>query len=83
MAPGDRLSRLSRLAALAATLLVAAGCGGDGSGPARSRHTVVVALDFTPNAVHAPIYAAVRTGQDRANGIRLRIRPPGEGPDSL
>src|SRR5919198_1424419 len=67
-----------------ATLLVlvalAAGCGGDGSGG--ERH-VTLALDFTPNAVHAPIYAAVRKGYDREHGIRLRIRPPGSAPDAL
>ncbi|HEX8085967.1 MAG TPA: ABC transporter substrate-binding protein [Solirubrobacteraceae bacterium] len=57
------------------------GCGGDsGSGPARP---VDLALDFTPNPVHAPIYAAVRTGADREQGIRLRIRQPGEGPNAL
>jgi putative hydroxymethylpyrimidine transport system substrate-binding protein len=63
--------------------LVAAGCGGgdDGDGPPRR---VTVGLDFTPNAAHAGIYAAVRTGADRAHGVRIRIRPPaGASPDSL
>jgi NitT/TauT family transport system substrate-binding protein/putative hydroxymethylpyrimidine transport system substrate-binding protein len=36
-----------------------------------------------PNAVHAPLYDAVRKGYDRANGVRIQIRPPGRGPDSL
>lgn len=44
---------------------------------------MTLALDFTPNAVHAPIYAAVRKGYDREHGIRLRIRPPGSAPDAL
>ena len=44
---------------------------------------MVLALDFIPNAVHAPIYAATRSGADRRHGIRLRIRKPGSGPDSL
>src|SRR4051812_46673307 len=44
---------------------------------------VPVALDFTPNAVHAPIYQAVRNGRDRQHGVRLHIRTPGSGPDSL
>ena len=44
---------------------------------------MTLALDFTPNAVHAPIYAAVRRGYDRDHGIRLRIRPPGSAPDAL
>lgn len=65
-----------------ALALVFAGCGGDSkdSGPAR----MSLALDFTPNAAHAPIYSAVRTGADRKHGVRLRILGPGTGtPDSL
>src|SRR3954449_11277694 len=61
---------------------IAAGCGGSSttSGPT----PLSLALDFTPNAAHAPIYAAVRTGADRRHGIRLRILGPGTGsPDSL
>lgn len=75
------------LLALAAATF-ALGCGDDddpaaelGSRPALE--DVVLALDFTPNPVHAPIYAAVDEGHDRGNGIRLRIRKPGSGPDSL
>jgi NitT/TauT family transport system substrate-binding protein/putative hydroxymethylpyrimidine transport system substrate-binding protein len=44
---------------------------------------VTLALDFTPNAVHAPIYAAVREGLDREAGVRIRIKAPGQSPDSL
>ncbi|MDX6718400.1 MAG: putative hydroxymethylpyrimidine transport system substrate-binding protein [Solirubrobacteraceae bacterium] len=73
------MARLVALAALILTLVVVAGCG-DGRTPLAA---VDLALDFTPNAVHAPIYAAVRRDFDRANGIDLRIRQPGEGPDSL
>jgi putative hydroxymethylpyrimidine transport system substrate-binding protein len=64
----------------AAVALGVPGCGGspDSGGPG-----VTVALDFTPNAVHAPIYAAIDQGYDRRHGIRLRIRPPGSAPDSL
>ena len=67
------------LAALLAVVL-SAGCGGGGGG---GEKPVTLALDFTPNAVHAPIYAAVRKGYDREHGIRLRIRPPGSAPDAL
>jgi putative hydroxymethylpyrimidine transport system substrate-binding protein len=81
---------MGRLAALALALAVAvavavavAGCGGGGGRGGGAPPAVDLALDFTPNAVHAPIYAAVRRGLDRANGIALRIRRPGEGPDSL
>src|SRR5947208_7489148 len=70
---------LPLLAVLAALV---AGCGDSSkaTGPAR----LSLALDFTPNAAHAPIYAAVRTGAGRRHGIRLRILGPGSGtPDSL
>jgi putative hydroxymethylpyrimidine transport system substrate-binding protein len=63
--------------------LVVAGCGGSttkNAGP----ESLSLALDFTPNAAHAPIYAAVRTGADRRHGIKLQIIGPGTGtPDSL
>jgi putative hydroxymethylpyrimidine transport system substrate-binding protein len=42
-----------------------------------------LALDFTPNAVHAPVFAVRRTGADVDNGIHLAIREPGEGPNAL
>ena len=78
----------SRLRPLGLLLALVAGCGGDGGSgspepvPAPSR--VRLALDFTPNAAHAPLYSAVRERHDRRHGIRLRILPPGSGtPDSL
>jgi putative hydroxymethylpyrimidine transport system substrate-binding protein len=71
------------LAALClAAAVLAAGCGSSGSG-SKPLPRVSVALDFTPNAVHAPIYAAIREGLDRRAGVRLRIRTPGASPDSL
>src|SRR5213078_3006912 len=41
---------------------------------------VVLAFDFTPNPVHAPIYEAARRP---SHGVRLQIRKAGSGPDSL
>ncbi len=75
----------ARAALLAAVLLVLGGCGGDGGSAEAPTVTpeVALALDFTPNAIHAPIYMAVDAGKDVAEGFRLRIRPPGEGPDAL
>ena len=70
------------LIGIAAAAALVAGCGGSSSdsGP----KPLSLALDFTPNAAHAPIYAATRTGADRRHGIRLRILGPGTGtPDSL
>src|SRR4051794_41543887 len=68
------------VAAVLATLV--AGCGGSSgsSGP----KPISLALDFTPNAAHAPISGAVRTGADRRHRLKLRILGPGSGtPDSL
>jgi NitT/TauT family transport system substrate-binding protein/putative hydroxymethylpyrimidine transport system substrate-binding protein len=76
-----------RLALLAVLLVALAGCGGDGGGgdaPAPAeRERLVLALDFTPNAVHAPLYMAVAGRRDRAHGVSLEIRQPGTGPDAL
>src|SRR3954471_13696951 len=69
--------------ALACLALVAAATGCGDSGGGKPLPKVSVALDFTPNAVHAPIYAAIREGLDRKDGVRLRIRTPGASPDSL
>ena len=74
---------MRRLLVLSAAALALAGCGG-GDEEAGAPPTVTVGLDFTPNAAHAGIYAAVRTGQDEENDVRIRIRPPAGGsPDSL
>ncbi len=70
-----------RLTVLVLAALVLAGCGSSG-GSARQQ-PATIAIDFTPNAVHAPIYAAVRNGYDRKHGIKLTIRGPGTSPDSL
>src|SRR3954467_1431143 len=78
-------------AAVAAAALAIAACGGGDESTTASTATTpappaapaTLALDFTPNAVHAPIYAAVREGLDRRHGVRLRIREPGSSPNSL
>jgi ABC-type nitrate/sulfonate/bicarbonate transport system substrate-binding protein len=74
-----------RLAAalLAAALLAAgaAGCGGSGAEPGAPEGATLV-LDFTPNAVHAGIYAAERQGYYGDAGIDLKIRQPGESTDA-
>src|SRR5687767_15017372 len=66
-------------------IAVAAALGGCGSNDeAGAPPVVTVGLDFTPNAAHAGIYTAVRTGRDEENAVRIRIRPPAGGsPDSL
>jgi putative hydroxymethylpyrimidine transport system substrate-binding protein len=77
-----RLRLLAALAALAACA-AAAGCGGDDGPRGRALRDVTLALDFTPNAVQAPVFMAVRDRDDRRRGVRLRIRDPGQGPDGV
>src|SRR3954453_7052231 len=55
-------------------VLVLAACGSSSPSSAPSARPATIALDFTPNAVHAPLYMA---------GDALKIRKPGAGPDSL
>ncbi len=71
---------MRRLLAAAVLAALVAGCG---SASPSAPPTVTLALDFTPNAVHAPLFAAVHDRRDRANGVRLEIRQPGSGPDAL
>jgi NitT/TauT family transport system substrate-binding protein/putative hydroxymethylpyrimidine transport system substrate-binding protein len=77
------VTRLALLAVVLAALL--AGCGGDDApaGAPGKPSRLVLALDFTPNAVHAPLYMAVDRRRDVAHGLRLEIRQPGSGPDAL
>jgi putative hydroxymethylpyrimidine transport system substrate-binding protein len=71
--------RLLVLAAVVAALLAACGEKEEGLGP----REVDLALDFQPNANHAGVYAAARTGADRRQGIRLRVRAPSASTDSI
>lgn len=58
-------------------------CGCGAQAVSRAGNPVAVALDFTPNPAHAPIYLASREGFDRRLGVRLSILVPGSGPDTL
>ena len=60
------------VALLAAVSLIGprVGCGDDGAEPGASREATLV-LDFTPNAVHAGIYAAQAEGYFAEQGIDL------------
>jgi NitT/TauT family transport system substrate-binding protein/putative hydroxymethylpyrimidine transport system substrate-binding protein len=78
------VARRALLAIVLTAAVALAGCGGkDAKRTSAAPPRVQLALDFTANAVHAPIFAAVRTGRDRANGVSLVIRHPGAGPDAL
>jgi ABC-type nitrate/sulfonate/bicarbonate transport system substrate-binding protein len=77
-----------RLALLAcAAALALAGCGGDQGrepgGAVRPGRPATLLLDFTPNAVHAGIYAAAARGFDSDEGVALRIRTPSASTDAL
>ncbi len=78
--PRTRHAHLIVAAALALAVPALAACGDDDSG---APERVVVALDFTPNAVHAPIYTARRERLDEDEDVRLQIRAPGSAPDGL
>jgi putative hydroxymethylpyrimidine transport system substrate-binding protein len=71
------------VASLAAVTLALAllGCGGGGAEPGAPRRATLV-LDFTPNAVHSGIYAALRRGYYRAAGVDLEVRPPSASTDA-
>jgi putative hydroxymethylpyrimidine transport system substrate-binding protein len=75
-------SRLLAAIALLACVAVA-GCGADDDAGGPVAREVTLALDFTPNAVQAPVFMAVADGDDRRRGVRLRIRDPGQGPDGV
>jgi putative hydroxymethylpyrimidine transport system substrate-binding protein len=73
--------RLCAVLALALATVALAACRD--AGESERPPTVVLSLDFVPNAVHAPIYMAVRNAHDREQGISLQIRRPAGGPDAL
>ncbi len=72
-----------RVAALLAAVVAFGlqGCGDDGAEPGASREATLV-LDFTPNAVHAGLYAALEHGYFDGDGLELTIREPGESTDA-
>jgi NitT/TauT family transport system substrate-binding protein/putative hydroxymethylpyrimidine transport system substrate-binding protein len=74
------MSRVVALLAAALLLAGGAGCGGSGAEPGAPKGATVV-LDFTPNAVHAGIYAGQARGLYRDAGVDLRVRQPGESTD--
>jgi putative hydroxymethylpyrimidine transport system substrate-binding protein len=69
------------LLAAALALCGSTGCGGGGAEPGAPDGATLV-LDFTPNAVHAGIYAAQRRGFYDDVGVDLQVRQPGESTDA-
>ncbi len=75
---------MGRVAALLAAALLAVaglGCGGGGAEPGAPSGATLV-LDFTPNAAHSGIFAALREGFYRSAGVDLSVRIPGESTDA-
>ena len=71
------------VAALLAAVVVwlpLGGCGDDGAEPGAPRGATLV-LDFTPNAVHSGIYAALARDYYRSAGVDLEVRQPGASTD--
>jgi putative hydroxymethylpyrimidine transport system substrate-binding protein len=89
-----RAARLPRAACaaclLAALAAVVAGCGSGTSTTkaassvqrAQARSATLI-LDFTPNAVHTGIYAALARHYDRDHGVRLHVIAPTATTDSI
>ena len=74
---------MSKVVALLAAVLAlaASGCGEDGAEPGASQEATLV-LDFTPNAVHAGIYAALERGWLEQEGVEIEVREPGDSTDA-
>jgi putative hydroxymethylpyrimidine transport system substrate-binding protein len=68
------------LAAITCAALVA-GCGASASAPLSQDATLV--LDFTPNAIHAGIYAAIARTFDDGEGVHLHVVAPSASTDSI
>ncbi len=65
---------------LAAVLVL---CGGAATAQPAAAPSVSLMLDFTPNAIHTGIYTAIARHYDRANGIHLQVRVPGQSTDAV
>jgi putative hydroxymethylpyrimidine transport system substrate-binding protein len=81
---------LATALAACALAVAATGCGsGSGTSTARTTagrvhtHDATLILDFTPNAVHAGIYAALAQHYDRDAGVNLNVIAPTASTDSI
>jgi putative hydroxymethylpyrimidine transport system substrate-binding protein len=72
---------VAALLAAVLALLPVTGCGDDGAEPGAPQGATLV-LDFTPNAVHSGIYAALSRGLYRGAGVDLEVRQPGASTDA-
>jgi ABC-type nitrate/sulfonate/bicarbonate transport system substrate-binding protein len=75
--------RHSALAAVLAAVLTGIFAVGGPAAGANGPSTASLMLDFTPNAIHTGIYTALARHYDRANGVSLQVRVPGESTDAI
>jgi ABC-type nitrate/sulfonate/bicarbonate transport system substrate-binding protein len=75
------LCKAAVLLALVAATAALTGCGSASRRPAPPQATLV--LDFTPNAVHTGIYAALAHRYDVRDGVRLDVIAPAASTDSV
>lgn len=62
---------------------LAALMSGCGSSSAPDRQNATLVLDFTPNAVHVGVYAAVARSFDQGEGVHLHVIAPSASTDSV
>ena len=74
------MSRVAASLAAALAVIALAACGDGGAEPGAS-HEATLVLDFTPNAVHAGLYAALAGREFEREGIELEIREPSASTD--
>jgi putative hydroxymethylpyrimidine transport system substrate-binding protein len=82
LAAVSRTRSLALLTVALLTALVATACGTHHASSSKTRPVSLV-LDFTPNAVHAGIYTAIKRGYDHAAGIELHVIVPSASTDAI
>ena len=75
--------RAAIAAVLLPSLLGACGAGSHQRASGRPVRATTLMLDFSANAVHAGIYAALARGYDREHGIALKVLQPPSPVDSF
>jgi putative hydroxymethylpyrimidine transport system substrate-binding protein len=75
--------RLRTGALLAAAILALASCGSAAKPRVRAVKQTTLILDFTPNAIHTGIYAALARAYDVDAGVRLHVIAPATSTDSI
>ena len=76
------MRRVVALLAAAALSLAPIACGDDGGAEPGASSEATLVLDFTPNAVHSGIYAALADGEYDRQGIALEVREPSASTDA-